>query len=96
MPVSQEECRLLAALRVAVQLGKLDNEKRKIVLAFARLLANGLEPNIICGVCAEHEEIPPETLLKSGRLNEVYCRVFDTTRQRCDYCSVGLRGGRDG
>ncbi len=95
MPVSQEECRLLAALRVAVQLGKLDNEKRKIVLAFARLLANGLEPNIICGCCEEHEEIPSDTLIKSGRLNEVYCRMFDTTRQRSDYCNVGLRGGRD-
>lgn len=24
------------------------------------------------------------------------CRVFDTTRQRSDYCNVGLReGGRD-
>lgn len=89
MPVSQEECRLLAAF------GKLDNEKRKILLAFARLLANGLEPNIICGCCEEHEEIPSDTLIKSGRLNEVYCRMFDTTRQRSDYCNVGLRGGRD-
>ncbi len=84
MPVSQEECRLLAAF------GKLDNEKWKIVLAFARLLANGLEPNVTCGACEEHEEIP-------GKLNEVYCRMFDTTRQRSDYCNVGLRrGGRDG
>lgn len=89
MPVSQEECRLLAALRVAVQLGKLDDEKRKIVLAFARLLANGLEPNVTCGACEEHEEIP-------GKLNEVYCRMFDTIRKRSDYCNVGLRGGRDG
>lgn len=23
------------------------------------------------------------------------CRMFDTTRQRSDYCNVGLRGGRD-
>lgn len=82
MPVSQEECRLLAAF------GKLDTEKRKIVLAFARLLANGLEPNVTCGACEEHEEIP-------GKLNEIYCRMFDTTRQRSDYCNVGLRGGRD-
>lgn len=89
MPVSQEECRLLAAF------GKLDNENRKIVLAFARLLANELESNIICGCCEEHEEIPSDTLIKSGRLNEVYCRMFDTTRLRSDYCNVGLRGGRD-
>lgn len=89
MPVSQEECRLLAVF------GKLDNEKRKIVLAFARLLANELESNIICGCCEEHEEIPSDTLIKSGRLNEVYCRMFDTTRQRSDYCNVGLKGGRD-
>lgn len=90
MPVSQEECRLLAAF------GKLDAEKRKIVLAFARLLANGLEPNVTCGACEEHEEIPSDTLLKSGKLNEVYCRVFDTTRQRSDFCNVSIRGGRDG
>lgn len=89
MPVSQEECRLFAAF------GKLDNEKRKIVLAFARLLANELESNIICGCCEGHEEIPSDTLIKSGRLNEVYCRMFDTTRQRSDYCNVGLKGGRD-
>ena len=89
MPVSQEECRLLAAF------GKLDNEKRKILLAFARLLANELESTIICGCCEEHEEIPSDTLIKSGRLNEVYCRMFDTTRLRSDYCNVGLRGGRD-
>ena len=82
MPVSQEECRLLAAF------GKLDNEKRKIVLAFARLLANVLEPNVTCGGCEEHEEIP-------GKLNEVYCRVFDTIRKRGDFCSTGLRGNRN-
>lgn len=82
MPVSQEECRLLAAF------GKLDAEKRKIVLAFARLLANGLEPNVTCGACEEHEEIP-------GKLNEVYCRMFDTIRKRSDFCNVSLRGGRD-
>nr|DAU98651.1 MAG TPA: hypothetical protein [Caudoviricetes sp.] len=82
MPVSQEECRLLAAF------GKLDNEKRKIVLAFARLLANGLEPNVTCGACEEHEEIP-------GKLNEIYCRMFDTIRKRSDFCNVSLRGGRD-
>ena len=77
MPVSQEECRLLAAF------GKLDNEKRKIVLAFARL-----EPNVTCGACEEHEEIP-------GKLNEIYCRMFDTIRKRSDFCNVSLRGGRD-
>ena len=82
MPVSQEECRLLAAF------GKLDNEKWKIVLAFARLLANGLEPNVTCGACEEHEEIP-------GKLNEVYCRMFDTIRKRSDFCNVSIRGGRD-
>lgn len=82
MPVSQEECRLLAAF------GKLDAEKRKIVLAFARLLANGLEPNVTCGACEEHEEIP-------GKLNEIYCRMFDTIRKRSDFCNVGFRGGRD-
>lgn len=83
MPVSQEECRLLAAF------GKFDNEKRKVVLAFARLLANGLEPNVTCGACEEHEEIP-------GKLNEIYCRMFDTIRKRSDFCNVSLRGGRDG
>lgn len=83
MPVSQEECRLLAAF------GKLDAEKRKIVLAFARLLANGLEPNVTCGACEEHEEIP-------GKLNEIYCRMFDTIRKRSDFCNVSIRGGRDG
>lgn len=82
MPVSQEECRLLAAF------GKLDAEKRKIVLAFARLLANGLEPNVTCGACEEHEEIP-------GKLNEIYCRMFDTIRKRSDFCNVSIRGGRD-
>lgn len=83
MPVSQEECRLLAAF------GKLDDEKRKIALAFARLLANGLEPNVTCGACEEHEEIP-------GKLNEIYCRMFDTIRKRSDFCNVSIRGGRDG
>lgn len=83
MPVSQEECRLLAAF------GKLDDEKRKIVLAFARLLANGLEPNVTCGACEEHEEIP-------GKLNEIYCRMFDTIRKHSDFCNVSIRGGRDG
>ena len=82
MPVSQEECRLLAAF------GKLDDEKRKIVLAFARLLANGLEPNVTCGACEEHEEIP-------GKLTEIYCRMFDTIRKRSDFCNVSIRGGRD-
>lgn len=81
MTLSHEDCRLLGTYK------KLDREKQKVALKFVRLLANDLEPDVTCGQCAYHEEIPGD-----DKPDEVYCNANDLIRKRDDYCSRGLKG----